>query len=132
MRSWTKTIRMLRQLAHRLDERTLLSDQLLGSRMLRDSFLPRHWQARVYWRTDRKLFPDKIEYHLSDLVSTYHDLEDEMMARDSRPVRAFPKPPPPRPPGSLCRLAGSVHCIAASHVPFLRGPPCSNFARAPM
>ena len=42
MKSWTKTMRMLRQLVHRLDDRTLLSDQLLGSRMLRDSLLPRH------------------------------------------------------------------------------------------
>ena len=96
MKSWTKTIRMLRQLVQRLDDRTRLSDQLLGSRMLRDSVLPRHWQARVYWRTNGELCPDKVEYYLCDLFATYHELELEMMAIDSRPSRAFPKPPPPR------------------------------------
>ena len=85
MKSWTKTMRMLRQLVHRLDERTLLSDQLLGSRMLRDSLLPWHWQARVYWRTNGELCPDKIEYYLCDLFATYHELELEMMAVDARP-----------------------------------------------
>ena len=64
MKSWTKTIRMLRQLVHRIDDCTHLSEQLLGGRMLRDSLLPRHWQARVYWRTAGELCPENIEYYL--------------------------------------------------------------------
>ena len=70
MRSWIKTIRMLRQVVHRLDDCTQVSEQLLGSRMLRDSFLPRHWQARVYWRAAGELCPEKIEYYVCDLFST--------------------------------------------------------------
>ena len=89
MKSWTETVRALRQLVHRLDDHTRLSDQALSSRLLRDSLLPRHWQARVYWRISGELYPDKIEYYLCDLFATYHELELEMMAREHRPVEHF-------------------------------------------
>ena len=39
--------------------------------------MPRHWQARVYWRAAGELCPEKIEYDLFDLFSTYHELELE-------------------------------------------------------
>ena len=90
MKSWTKTVRVLRQLVHWLDDRTRFSDQVLGSRALRDSLLPQHWQARVYWRASGELCADKTEYYLCELFATYRDLELEMMAADSRPLRAFP------------------------------------------
>ena len=93
MKSWTKTLRVLRQLVHRLDDRTRLSDQALGSRMLRDSLLPQHRQARVCWRASGERCPEKTEYYLCELFATYHELELEMM---SRPPSALPKPPPPR------------------------------------
>ena len=78
MKSWTKTLRVLRQLVHRLDEHTRLSDQALSSRMLRGSLLPRHWQAQVYWRASGELCPENIEYYLCELFAAYHELELEL------------------------------------------------------
>ena len=93
MPDWTWALRMLRRLVHQIDECTRINDRYLASRMLRDSRLPAHWQARVFWRADGEFCPEQIEHHLCQMFGLYHEMEIEQL---SQPPRAHPKPPPQR------------------------------------